>query len=210
MSKSSKVAIAGAEGQLEALVEYPENTAAEKALAIVCHPHPLHGGTMQNKVVTTLVKTFHRLGLTTIRFNYRGVGESEGEYGYATGEIDDLKSVIAWGEKEFPEYHLWLAGFSFGAYIAARTCQEIPQHVETLVTIAPAADRFDFTALTKITCPWIVVMGDADEVVPPKVVFDWARSHQPAPTLIRMEGVGHFFHGKLIDLREQLLDELRT
>lgn len=171
-------------------------------VAIICHPHPLHGGTMNNKVVTTLARTFRELGLATVRFNFRGVGKSAGQFGDGVGEVEDLLAVVDWVKKTCPGYELWLAGFSFGGYIAARVATQIP--VTQLVTVAPQVSRFTAGVFPSIQVPWVLVQGEEDEVVSPAEVFAWVETLDPKPILIRMPGAGHFFHGKLLELREGL------
>lgn len=195
----------GAVGKLELLTVKPEHFSSRK-VAIICHPNPEQEGTMQNKVVSTLAKAFEQLGIATVRFNFRGVGKSEGVHGKILGEIEDLRAVVAWVKKTLPHCEIILAGFSFGSYIAAVVANEInPLH---LISIAPPADRYDFNAFKNIRCPWLVVMGDADEIVPPETVMEWAKN-PPAPIhFILLPKVGHFFHGHLIELRELLIKEL--
>ena len=177
-----------------------------RGLALLCHPHPLFAGTMQNKVVTTLARTFDQLGLSTVRFNYRGVGKSEGTYGHISGEIQDLLAVLHWTSEQLPGADYWLAGFSFGTYISASGAIHWP--TQQLVSIAPTIDRHDFGVLAPhIHCPWLVVQGDQDEIISAPLVFEWAR-HAPVE-IITLAGAGHFFHGRLVELREKLLEKLR-
>jgi uncharacterized protein len=137
MSEEQRLFIPGPAGQLEAIHTTPEEGQADR-IAIICHPHPLHEGTMNNKVVTLLAKTFNKLGFETLRFNYRGVGKSEGHYGDRVGEIEDLKAVKAWAE---PKSQFCLSGFSFGAFIAASVANE-SENVSQLITVAPAIHRY--------------------------------------------------------------------
>lgn len=198
--------IPGPTGQIEAIVE---SAGSDKGLlGIICHPHPLHGGTMNNKVVTTLVRVFERLDIVPIRFNFRGVGKSEGRHDYSLGEQDDLKAVIAWSKEQFPGYNIVLAGFSFGSFIATKVASE--EQPKALITIAPPVHHNAFDKLPPIHFPWIVVQGEADEVVPPDQVFAWLAKLNPPPIVIRMPGVGHFFHGQLIELRDKLIQSLSS
>lgn len=176
------------------------------ATAIVCHPHPLHGGTMGNKVVTTLVRTFQEFGLSTVKFNFRGVGKSTGKFAEGLGETDDLFAVVEWVKKENPEHAIWLAGFSFGGFVAARASLQISP--AQLVTVAPQVSRFIEINLPPITVPWILVQGEQDEIVSPQEVFAWIETLDPKPVVIRMPKAGHFFHGKLTELRQELLAKL--
>lgn len=199
--------IEGPAGKLEILVE--ETTVPEKhhAWGIVCHPHPLYGGTMHNKVVTTLGKTFQNMGVNTVMFNFRGVGQSEGQYCNGAGELDDLLAVIAWVQREH-KHDIWLSGFSFGAYIAARAASTLSD-VKKLVTVAPAVEHFPMQELAPITCPWVLVQGERDDVVPPEAVFAWAESRTPKPIILRFPEAGHFFHGQLAELRARITEALQ-
>lgn len=199
------LSIPGPAGNLETVIEHPAKP-IENTVAIICHPHPLHGGTMTNKVVTTLVRACQQLGVIAIRFNFRGVGQSEGQYDNAIGEQEDLKAVIAWAKKKYPDCKLWLAGFSFGSYIAAKEASEIP--VEQLITIAPPINRFDIRSLPSLNCPWLIAQGDLDEVFPAQEVFDWLETRSENFQLIRMPDAGHYFHGKLIELRDSIIEKL--
>lgn len=193
--------IDGPAGQLEVAVGEPTGT-PRGAWAVICHPHPLFGGTMHNKVVTTLAKTFQYLGLHTVRFNFRGVGKSEGQFDNGDGELNDLLAVIEWVQRERAQQDIWLAGFSFGAYIAAKAATLIP--AKKLVTIAPAVEHFPMQHIPPILCPWILVQGDQDEVVPAEAVYAWAEQRDPKPIIVRFPQAGHFFHGQLGELRSEL------
>ncbi len=156
---------------------------------------------MHNKVVTTLAKAFHELGLHTVRFNYRGVGKSEGQFGNSIGEIADLDAVINWTNSVL-ESPLWLAGFSFGAFIAASAAAT--HRCEQLYTVAPAVTNQPFSELPLINAPWEVVVSEKDEVISPELVYQWFDAHllrQPNMTLHKVHDASHFFHGKLIELR---------
>lgn len=193
--------IQGPAGQLEVILSKPTGK-AKRAWGIVCHPHPLFGGTMHNKVVTTLVKTFQALGVHTVRFNFRGVGKSEGQFDKGNGELFDLLAVVEWVLREQPDRSIWLAGFSFGAYIAAKAATQIP--IAQLVTVAPPVHDFPMKKLPPITAPWILVQGELDEIVPPKKVFAWAEKRNPKPIILKFPNAGHFFHGQLGELRTRL------
>lgn len=198
----------GSAGTLETIiVPQPQQT---NKVAIVCHPHPLHGGTMHNKVVTTTAKAFQQQSMSTIRFNYRGVGASPGSYGDFVGETEDLLAIIAWVKQQKPDVQLWLAGFSFGSYIAAQGAQHHPELVQQLFTIAPAVSHTDFSRFTAIKCPWIVIQGEEDEIVPPQAVYTWAENMTQHANIkvIKIADSSHFFHGKLLELRDILLSEI--
>lgn len=198
--------IQGPAGKLEIAVGTPTGIERE-AIGIVCHPHPLHGGTMYNKVVTTLAKSFQGLGLTTVRFNFRGVGQSQGEFDYGRGEVDDLLAVVKWLQAEMGHKELWLAGFSFGAFIAASGAVQLP--VKKLVTVAPPVEHFPMRDLPPILCDWVLVQGEKDDVVPAAEVLAWAESRVPQPVIIRFPEAGHFFHGELAELRMRVEEALR-
>ena len=200
-----RVDLSGAAGRLEAVVEVPGETAESAAFVVLCHPHPLHGGTMDNKVVTTLARTAHQAGVASIRFNYRGVGSSEGSYDDGRGETLDALAAVAYGRHLWPAARLWLAGFSFGGCIALRcSTSSGVGHVDRLVTVAPAlASHFATPADIQMPgCPWLVIQGEEDDVVAPRQVIDWVEALEPAPQLLLLPGVGHFFHGALNTLQE--------
>lgn len=198
--------IRGPEGQLEILVSEPTEE-KRSAWAIICHPHPLYGGTMHNKVVSTLAKTYQNMGATTVRFNFRGVGRSEGSFDHGNGELDDLIAVIDWVQQVSMKREIWLGGFSFGAFIAAKAAAQLP--VNKLVTVAPAVQHFPMNEIPPIICPWVLVQGDRDDIVPPEKVYEWAEERDPKPIILRFPEAGHFFHGQLGELRERITEVLR-
>jgi uncharacterized protein len=206
-SRPEQVMIPGPAGSLEAAAEEASG-AMRSRYAVLCHPHPLHGGTMENKVVTTLGKALRIGGVATLRFNFRGVGRSTGAFDGGRGETDDAQAVAAYGALRWPGRRLLLAGFSFGAFVALKLAQVEP--VELLITVAPPVDRFDFSELAAPRAPWLVVQGDADDIVDPQRVLEWVRSLTPAPHLVVVPGVGHFFHGHLAELRDAVADVLRS
>jgi alpha/beta superfamily hydrolase len=163
---------------------------------------------MHNKVVTIVERALRELGLATVRFNFRGVGASEGSYDEGNGESDDLAAVIEWVRRERPGTALWLAGFSFGAYVALRCAARLK--AEQLILVAPPVGRWDFEGIEWPACPTLVVQGEADEVVDAPAVFEWAQSLDPEPTVVRMEETSHFFHRRLMDLRGALKNALRN
>ena len=190
--------IPGPVGALQAIVEEPEN-APYAHCAVLCHLHPLHGGTMTNKIIHTLARTFNECGVPTVRFNYRGVGESEGSYGDGVGETEDALAVIKWARDRWSNAPLWLAGASFGGGVALRAAQRTA--VERMVMVAPAVAR-DAPIDHLPTCPWLIVQGDADDVVPAELVSHWVEQIPSPPQLIVLPGVGHYFHGHLGELRD--------
>ena len=202
--------LTGPAGRLEALLELPDLQEPPRRVAVLCHPHPQHQGTMLNKVVHTLARTMTDLGVPALRFNFRGVGASDGSYADGDGEVDDLLAVCAWARTRWPGAELWLAGFSFGGVIAARAAADAG--AARLVSIAPAVNILG-RALAQIpTMPWLIVQGDADDIVPVEeveaFVAECAAGQQAHPELIVMPGVGHFFHGHLVDLRRTLVERL--
>lgn len=191
--------LAGTAGALEVAID-PGEDPPVPAVAIVCHPLPTEGGSMHNKVVTITARALRELGLDTLRFNFRGTGQSQGSFDEGAGEGDDLRTVAAWVRERRPEAALWLAGFSFGAYVSLRMAAELQPAM--LVSIAPPLGRgWDLESLPPPSCPWLVIQGEADEVVDPRAVFDWLGALPDPPTLVRMPDAGHFFHRRLMDLR---------
>ncbi|HHL31986.1 MAG TPA: alpha/beta hydrolase [Oceanospirillales bacterium] len=189
----------GNAGKIECLAGHPAKADEDrKTVGIICHPHPLFGGTMHNKVTHMIEKAFRELGLHTVRFNFRGVGESEGEFDNGIGETEDVLSIYRWLMEIFPEHEVWLAGFSFGSYTALRASKEIkPQQ---FLTVAPPVERFNYTDLSIPECPWLVIQGEDDDVVTPKAVYSFVNSLDPRPQLITFKA-GHFFHRRLLDLK---------
>jgi len=200
LPQEKAIRIAGSQGDLEACFSKPNSTGL---IGVICHPHPLYGGTMNNKVVTTLCRTFQRLGYGSLRFNFRGVGQSAGTYGEGMGESDDVLSVIRWLNESYPNNPIALTGFSFGAYAALRAAQSFKPTLLTL--IAPPVHHFDFAALKLPDCPCWLIQGDQDEIVPPKLVLEWKNTLEPPPQLITLKETSHFFHGKLIELRNCMI-----
>lgn len=210
-SRVERLSIEGQAGALQAIVEEPgvveAATAAGASYAVVCHPHPLYGGTMDNKVVTTVARALQDAGMPTLRFNFRGVGTSAGVFDQGVGETADADAVASWGAQRWPGRTMVLAGFSFGAYVALRLAQQrVPRH---LITIAPAISLFDVSKMAVPPCPWLVVQGDADDVVDPAAVLSWVNGLDPKPRLVVLNGVGHFFHGRLHELRDAVSDAIR-
>ena len=208
--QSGPLQLAGPVGQLEVVVDVPEDdTARRPMVAIVCHPLPTEGGTLHNKVVTMTARALRELGASTVRFNFRGTGASEGSFDDGNGELDDLRAVAAWVRQQRPDAQLWLAGFSFGAYVVLRAASELQPTM--LVTIAPPVGRsWDFDAITPPTCPWLVIQGEADEVVDPQAVYAWVEKLSSPPQLVRMPDASHFFHHRLVDLRGAIKNGVRN
>jgi hypothetical protein len=165
----------------------------------VCHPHPLYGGTMQNKVVHTLARAMQELGAPTLRFNFRGVGASAGAYDAGRGEIEDAVAVVDWARARWNCEALWLAGFSFGSAVALQAAPLVRPHA--LITVAPPVGRLLATTTAHPQCRWLVVQGDQDELVDFAAVQSWASGFEDPPEFAKMPGAEHFFHGRLGGLR---------
>jgi alpha/beta superfamily hydrolase len=195
--------IAGPAGQIECAIDAPAE-GAPRGVAVICHPHPQHGGTMDNKVAQTLARAVVQLGWRAVRFNFRGVGASQGAWDDGAGEVDDALAVIA-AQRE-PALPLLLAGFSFGGYVAATAAQRLPDGAkpQRLVLVAPSTQK---QAVPAVPADTVVIHGEADEVVPLAATLDWARP-QALPVVV-FPGVGHFFHGQLALLKNVLLQQLR-
>jgi len=191
---------------LEALLEDPQAGATGSVPAgfgVICHPHPLYGGTMTNKVVHTLARALQEQGLATLRFNFRGVGASEGQYDEGRGETGDTLAVIDWGRGRWSAAPLTLGGFSFGAMVALLAAPKA--RPARLITVAPAVRNVRYEAVEAPSCPWLIVQGGADELVDPHDVAAFAARFSPPPALRLLPGVDHFFNGHLPELRATLL-----
>ena len=208
-SADEPLAIAGPAGRIEAALDLPEADAVpQPVLAIVCHPLPTEGGSMHNKVVTMTARALRESGITTLRFNFRGVGQSEGVFDDGQGELEDLRAVAAWARAEHPDKALWLAGFSFGAWVSLRAAVELG--AAALVSIAtPVGRSWSFDDITIPTIPWLLIQGEADEIVDAGAVFDWVATLPTPPRLVKMPDTSHFFHRKLIDLRGAVKNGVR-
>ncbi len=188
--------IDGPAGKLELLCEGSED--ADRVM-IICHPHTQHGGTMLNKVVHTLARSVTSLGATAVRFNFRGAGNSQGEYDQGRGELADLVAVIDWVRQQWPEAQLGVAGFSFGSYVAWRVAAE--QDLVCVITVAPPVTMYPFDRLPAPRIPWLLIQGGQDEVISAESVVDWARQ-QPGVDIEVVPDCSHFFHHKLGELGE--------
>jgi alpha/beta superfamily hydrolase len=205
---SSTLLLDGPAGALEVAVDRSD-CPPRPATAIVCHPLPTEGGTMHNKVVTMAARALREVGLDTVRFNFRGTGASAGSFDDGVGETGDLLTVAAWVRAQRPDHALWLAGFSFGAYVALRAAAELQPAF--MLSIAPPVGRsWDFDTLVLPTCPWLVIQGDADEIVDPQAVRRWVEAMPAPPQLVRMPDTSHFFHRKLLDLRGAIKHGVRA
>jgi alpha/beta superfamily hydrolase len=198
---SSYESITGPAGALQVMQELPDGR--PRALAVICHPHPLHGGTLNNKIVHQLARTFNQLGAVSIRFNFRGVGASEGSFDEGRGEREDLLAVVDWASRQWPGLPVWLAGFSFGGFVAILAAESVQP--ERLVTVAPAVNYFAAQPVAVPVSEWLLIQGQDDDVVPAADVLSFTDRLNPQPSVVMIEGVGHFFHGRLNDLKAAIL-----
>lgn len=206
--KIERLLLRGGAGDIEALVELPPTMPL--ALAICCHPHPLFGGSLTNKVIHTVARTFLAAGAVVIRFNFRGVGSSAGVHDHGEGETDDVLRIAAWARSRWPDLPLWLGGFSFGAWISLRA-QVNPA---LLVTVAPPVGRWDFSKIQPPSCPWLVIQGTRDELVDAGAVERWVHQldqgrSEPAK-IVKLAEADHFFHARLHDVRAAVTDFLEA
>jgi alpha/beta superfamily hydrolase len=194
---TERVLIAGPAGTLEIVVNAPDT--ARRGIALIAHPNPQQGGTLDNKVAQTLAKAFHALDYVAVRFNFRGVGASQGSFDDGDGECEDALAALEYARDRFGRRLPYaLGGFSFGAYVQTRVAQRV--EAERLVLAGPAVKRFEVAAVPADT---IVIHGEQDEVVPLADVFDWARP-QLLPVVV-FPGCTHFFHGRLPQLRDTIV-----
>ena len=201
-SSTVRSRIPGPAGDIECAVDAPAGT--PRGVAVVCHPHPQHGGTLDNKVAQTLARAFVQLGWRSVRFNFRGVGASAGVWDEGVGEVDDALAVIA-AHRE-PALPFMLAGFSFGAYVAAQAAARLPDDAKAqrLVLVGPSTERQQMALVPADT---LVIHGESDDVVPLAATLAWARP-QNLPVIV-FPGVGHFFHGQLALLKNVIVQELQ-
>ena len=204
---SSSLLLPGPAGALEVAVDLPDPAQARRGIAVLSHPNPPEGGTMHNKVVTMAARALAELGIAAVRFNFRGVGQSEGEFDNGRGETLDLLAVARWALATHPGETLWLGGFSFGAWVALQAARQLP--VQQMISIAPPVGLRDFTGVLPPPCPWLLIQGESDEIVSAAEVFAWAEKLAPAPTVVRMADTGHFFHRRLLDLRGAIKNGVR-
>ncbi|MEW6415603.1 MAG: alpha/beta hydrolase [Pseudomonadota bacterium] len=195
--KRYKLRIPVAVGKLETVIDDPET--GRRGLLLVAHPHPLHGGSLDNKVVTTLARAANEAGWVSVRPNFRGVGMSDGSYDAGIGETDDLLAVARFVEASYPGLPWALAGFSFGAFVQHRLRRALP--AKKLVLVAPAVTLYEFDPVPEDT---VVIYGDADELVPPAAIRQWADAQHL--TVREIPAAGHFFHGKLRELKQAFLE----
>jgi uncharacterized protein len=200
--------VAGPAGVIEALRDEPAPGAPRRGTAVIAHPHPLFGGTMDNKVVQTLARAFVQAGWIALRFNFRGVGASQGKHDEGHGELDDMLALIAADAAEGP---LALAGFSFGSFVASRATQALwtARSPEKIVLVGTAASRFEVANLPADSHDRVLVVhGEQDDTVPLSSVMDWARPQSLPVTVV--PGGSHFFHGQLPLLKSLVARHLRS
>jgi uncharacterized protein len=207
VTRAEVLTVAGPAGPLETRLEFPGGD-APRVFGVACHPHSLYGGTMDNKVTHVLARAMNECGAPVFRFNFRGVGASGGQFDNGRGEADDLAAVVAEGRRRFPDAALWLGGFSFGAFVALRAAAALSP--VKLVAVAPPVARFELGSVAHPDCDWMLAQGDADDVVPPEAVLAWAAAQTRKPRLHVLKGAGHFFHGKLHELKPLVIDFLRS
>ena len=204
--QTQRLSLQGAAGAIEALRDEP--VAVSRGVAVIAHPHPLFGGTMDNKVVQTLARAFVQCGWTALRFNFRGVGASAGVHDEGRGEMEDLLEVV---RQAAPRGPLALAGFSFGSFVASRALAALweTRPAEKIVLVGTAAARFEVATLPAAAHPLtLVIHGEHDETVPLSAVLDWARPQTLPVTVI--PGGGHFFHGQLLILKDLVVRHLKS
>lgn len=208
MSREIPLLLDGPCGQIEALhLDLPE----ARGLALICHPNPVQGGTMLNKVVSTLQRAARDAGYSTLRFNYRGVGASAGSHDMGSGEVDDAEAAAHWIRAQQPGRPLVLLGFSFGGFVAASLAGRLERQgieVPRLLLVAPAVMRLTAEHPLPDAGQLTVIQPEADEVVPPDAVYDWSAGLARPHELLKVAECGHFFHGKLTDLKDLLLPRL--
>lgn len=207
-TQTEKLQLQGAAGAIEALRDQPAPGVTRAGIAVIAHPHPLFGGTMDNKVVQTLARAFVACGWTAVRFNFRGVGASEGTHDEGRGEAQDFLRVV---DQLAPEGPLAIAGFSFGAFVASHAVESLwaAREVRQIVMVGTAASRFDVATLpAEAHERSLVLHGESDDTVPLSAVLDWARPQSLPVTVI--PGGGHFFHGQLPLLKNLVARHLRA
>lgn len=199
--KTQKFEIVGAAGRLECALDLPPEQV--RGIALVAHPHPLYGGTMDNKVAHTLARTFNALGYASARMNFRGVGQSQGVHDGGAGETDDMALLMADMQQRFPGVPVALSGFSFGTFVQSQLQQRLEaegQPAERLVLVGAAAGKW---AMPGIPDNSLVIHGELDDTIPLAAVFEWLRESD-IPVLV-IPGADHFFHRKLQHIKSYVL-----
>lgn len=205
----NEIFIDGPSGKIEAILSMPQMVDPNYCF-VMCHPHPLHGGTMNNKIVTQCCRTLFKLGITTLRFNFRGIGKSDGHYAQSEGEIADARAVIEWASLHLQPKHILLGGFSFGSYIAYVSASQ-RSDCALLICVGPPVEHMSFQQQPIPQCPIIVIQGMQDEVINAQASVDWAKQLPPATTKIHcIETASHFFHSKLIEINDLLSRDISS
>ena len=195
-------------GTLQAL--YQPLTDA-RGIALVCHPNPSEGGTMLNKVVSTLQRTARDSGLATLRFNYRGTGQSTGEHDLGSGEVDDAQAALAWLQEQYPNLPIYLMGFSFGGFVAGSLSGRLEKQgcaVQQMYLVAPAVTRFTAEHSIASNCQLTVIQPEEDEIIAPERVYQWSAGLTQPHELLKVAECGHFFHGRLVELKQLVAERL--
>ncbi len=215
MPENKEMCITGNAGHIQVLLSYPKNFASNASLGIICHPHPLYGGSLQNKVVHMINAGFNALGMATLRFNFRGVGESEGVFDEGIGETEDVLLLIEWFLRQHPGHTLCLAGFSFGSYVVTRVVHTLMEQkkadktdsllLQKVVLVAPPLNVFSFQPQMPKLMDWMVIQGGKDEIVNPSEVTQWVQQQAYPPKYIYLDDADHFFHSKVRYIRECII-----
>ncbi|MDQ6960946.1 MAG: alpha/beta fold hydrolase [Mariprofundaceae bacterium] len=187
--------IDGPTGKLQAIYHKGEQG---KPAVVVCHPHPLHGGTMRNKVVYWMARTFEDQGMHVLRFNFRGVEESEGVWDEGNGESHDVQAALQWLAQQHPDAPLWFSGFSFGCFAGLQAARRNP-NVQRMIAVAPAVNIWKFDFMQGETRPLTVIQGTSDEIVPCADVLAWAKDY-PHMDVHQINGAGHFFVNQMDEM----------
>ena len=199
---SAALLLPGPAGEIETLIASPKSPVSPPGCAVICHPHPLMGGAMSNKVVYTLAAAALECGLLALRFNFRGVGKSAGVHDQGAGETADTVFLARWLRQELPDAQIMLAGFSFGAHVSLRAAAEVKPRLQ--VSIAPPFAKANYASGAPAQgpgCPWLAVHGRDDDVVSYDETIAALNGYEPPPEIVSMDGVGHFFHGRLTEVR---------
>ncbi|HEX6210395.1 MAG TPA: alpha/beta fold hydrolase, partial [Methylomirabilota bacterium] len=201
--------IPGPAGRLEALLEEPSLPEGQvpRAVVVFAHPLPTEGGTMHTKVVYRSAKALARIGCAVLRFNFRGVGESEGTWDEGPGELDDYRAALDFAAERYPRSDVWAAGFSFGSWVAL-TVGATDDRVSVLIGIAPPVDGYDFSAVRVSPKPKFFVQGERDEICPLKSMYEFYGSLPEPKELVVIDAANHLFDGKVLEVGDALEDLL--
>lgn len=208
LARENPVVIDGPVGTLEALY-LPVSDA--RGIALICHPNPTQGGSMLNKVVSTLQRTSRDSGLATLRFNYRGTGKSAGVHDMHSGEVDDAQAALEWLQAQHPDLPVYLLGFSFGGFVAGSLSGRLEQagvDLAQVFLVAPAAMRFDQQHPLAQQVRLTVIQPENDEVIDPEIVYQWSSRLSTPHELLKVAECGHFFHGRLLELKQLVAERL--